>query len=232
MEIVKTVDNFKIIGNILKFEDRFDFYFLQIIQRKKDGNQVPSANNGFRTIKTYYIRSLEDFYHREEAIKDLCRSNNARAYINVTPRNATEIALAASKEYITLVEEGRADQGYRVYDRMCGKFSKKKTRDSWVIDIDFNDPVAIDCVENAICKSTSRNEVEPGVYDNIIAWVPTVSGLHLITCGFNIDMFKENLKTEYGNNKKQIQISYEEIMGIEIKKNNPTLLFFEKIRED
>ena len=46
------VNNFDLIRNLLKFEDKDDFYFLQIIQRKKDGNIVPEANNGYRTIKT------------------------------------------------------------------------------------------------------------------------------------------------------------------------------------
>ena len=52
-------DNFDKIGEILKFDGPNDFYFLQIIQRKKDGCDVSdSGNSGYRTIKSYYIVQL------------------------------------------------------------------------------------------------------------------------------------------------------------------------------
>lgn len=46
------VDNF---DQILEFNDPNEFYFLQIIQRKKDGCVTDTGNNGYRTVKTYYI---------------------------------------------------------------------------------------------------------------------------------------------------------------------------------
>ena len=53
------VDNFDQILDILEFNDPNEFYFLQIIQRKKDGCVTDTGNNGYRTIKTYYIFSKE-----------------------------------------------------------------------------------------------------------------------------------------------------------------------------
>ena len=41
-----TVDNFDLIEEFLKFESEDDFYFLQVIQRKKDGNETGRGNNG------------------------------------------------------------------------------------------------------------------------------------------------------------------------------------------
>lgn len=58
-----TVDNFDLIEEFLKFESEDDFYFLQVIQRKKDGNETGRGNNGARLIKAYYIHSIE---HLEE----------------------------------------------------------------------------------------------------------------------------------------------------------------------
>ena len=51
------VDNFKLIRDYLKFESEDDFYFLQIVQRKKDGPgpngiKVTGTNNKSRSIKT------------------------------------------------------------------------------------------------------------------------------------------------------------------------------------
>ena len=130
------VDNFTLIENLLKFEDKDDFYFCQIIQRKKDGNDVPSANNGYRTIKTYYLRSLEDFHRRKPAIMMLCEQNNARAYINLNVRSAKEVALEAAKAYIDLVREDRCHQGHRVYDHVCGVTPKMGVKKKWIVDVD------------------------------------------------------------------------------------------------
>ena len=50
-------NNFEQIRNILKFEDDY-FYFIQIIQRKKENPELGSSN---RVIRSYNISSLEKF---------------------------------------------------------------------------------------------------------------------------------------------------------------------------
>ena len=114
------VDNFDMIENILEFNSQDEFYFLQIIQRKKDGNITQIGNNGYRTIKTYYIFSKDQFLTKKEKIKELCLKNNARAYIHLNKRNAQEVALASIQQYAKLVSEGNSYQGYRVWDSACG----------------------------------------------------------------------------------------------------------------
>ena len=51
------VDNFALIRDFMKFDDPDQFYFLQILQRKKDGpglnGTVSGTNNKARSIKTY-----------------------------------------------------------------------------------------------------------------------------------------------------------------------------------
>lgn len=218
------VDNFDIIRGLLKFDDKDDFYFLQIIQRKKDGNQVPSANNGYRTIKTYYIRSIEDFERRKEAIIQLCEQNNARAYINLNVRNAKEVALTAAKAYIDLVREDRCEQGHRVYDHACGVTPKMGVKKKWIVDIDELTKQQVDIICEKICKCRSAyhwNAVND-TYDNIIAEIPTAHGVHIITRGFDVGRFREILEqtTSIALTKEQIK----EI--VTVKKDNPTLLYF------
>ena len=53
------IDNFDLISNILEWNNKDEFYFLQIIQRKKDGNETGRGNNGARLIKAYYIFNKE-----------------------------------------------------------------------------------------------------------------------------------------------------------------------------
>lgn len=222
-----TIDNFDIIRKLLKFDDKDDFYFLQIIQRKKDGNIVPSANNGYRTIKTYYIRSLEDFDRRKEAIVQLCEQNNARAYINLNVRNAKEVALVAAKAYIDLVREDRCSQGHRVYDHACGVTPKMGVKKKWIVDIDDLSSEDVETICNIICKCRSAYPIEnpdADMYDNIIARIPTAHGQHIITHGFDVGHFREILEQT-----TSIMLTKEQIKEIvTVKKDNPTLLYFEK----
>ena len=48
---------FEIIEKMLTFVDEGDFYFLQILQRKKDNPEIGSNS---RVIKTYYIKSVDE----------------------------------------------------------------------------------------------------------------------------------------------------------------------------
>lgn len=220
-----TVDNFDIIRGLLKFDDKDDFYFLQIIQRKKDGNQVPSANNGYRTIKTYYIRSLEDFDRRKEAIIQLCEQNNARAYINLNVRNAREVALTAAKAYIDLVREDRCSQGHRIYDHVCGVTPKMGVKKKWIVDVDDLSPEDVETICNIICKCRSayKSEYTDDFYENIIARIPTVHGHHIITHGFDVLKFRDILEQT-----TKISLTKEQIKEIaNVKRDNPTLLYFD-----
>lgn len=220
------VNNFDLIKTLLKFEDKDDFYFLQIIQRKKDGNKVPSANNGYRTIKTYYIRSLEDFDRRKEAIIQLCEQNNARAYINLNVRSAKEVALEAAKAYIDLVREDRCHQGHRVYDHVCGVTPKMGVKKKWIVDVDDLTPEQIDIVCEKICKCCSGRHYNAinDVYDNIITQIPTAHGVHIITHGFDVGRFREILEQT-----TSINLTKEQIKEITtVKKDNPTLLYYFK----
>ena len=219
-----TINNFDVIKNLLTFDDKDDFYFLQIIQRKKDGNIVPSAN-GYRTIKTYYIRSLEDFDRRKEAIIQLCKQNNARAYINLNVRNAREVALTAAKAYIDLVREDRCSQGHRIYDHACGVTPKMGVKKKWIVDIDDLSPEQVETICNIICKCRSEYHYNAinDVYDNIIARIPTAHGHHIITHSFNAKRFREILEQT-----TKISLTKDQIINItNVKKDNPTLLYFD-----
>ena len=57
-----TVNNFDIIRPMLTFENEGDCYYLQIIQRKKDGGTTKSAH----TIRDYYITSIDSFDEKKD----------------------------------------------------------------------------------------------------------------------------------------------------------------------
>lgn len=200
-------DNFDRIADILKFENENHFYFLQIIQRKKDGcNCDDSANNGYRTIKSYYIRSVEDLMRRKEKIVELCSANNARAYINLNRRDARKVSLAAAKTYIDLVAEDRCHQGFRVWDHACGITRDSTSQKYWIVDVDTKNNKeihdAVELIDN--CRSSNSPGLFGG-YDNVKFMLPTPNGTHLITTPFD---------------PRDLQGKYE------IKKDNPTVLYY------
>ena len=223
---MKKVDNFDVIKRLLKFEDKDDFYFLQIIQRKKDGNQIPSQNrnNGYRTIKSYYISSIEDLEKRREVIIQLCKQNHARAYINLNVRSAREVALEAIKNYSDLVKEGRSNQGFRVWDHVCGTSPKLGIKRKWIVDVDdlSSSEVRTVCEKINLCRSDFPMEWSEGImYDNVVCCIETAHGCHIITHGFDLKKFREILEqTALSLTKEQIR----EI--VDVKKDNPTLLYF------
>ena len=218
------VDNFELFKGLLKFEDKDDFYFCQIIQRKKDGNDVPSANNGYRTIKTYYIRSMEDYERRIPAIKQLCEQNNARAYINPNVRNARGILLTLIKESATLLEEDRCNQCFRLFDHCCGITPKRGVKKLWIVDVDSKSEDAVCDVTNAVNRCKSANKVDDEHYNNVVAVIPTLNGFHLITCGFDRTQLKDFLAQSLAGYKESTNLILD--ICASIKKDNPTLLYF------
>lgn len=204
---IKEVDNFDIIANMMEFNNRDEFYFLQIIQRKKDGNVVPSRNNGYRVIKTYYIYSKEQLMEKKDKIKELCLKNNARAYICVNRRNAQEVALQAIQDYVKLVSEGNAYQGSRVYDSACGRTRARSYKPLWIVDVDSKDREYLEKVKSLI------NECRGNQDNKIVMEIPTLNGVHLITTGFNTNQFAQYCVVR-------------ELGHIDVQKDNPTLLYY------
>lgn len=201
------VDNFDRIKEIMQFNNSDEFYFVQIIQRKKDGNMTQVGNNGYRTIKTYYIYSIEQLENKKDKIKELCLRNNARAYINVNKRNAKEVALEAIKRYATLIEENNSYQGYRVYDSACGSTKARGYKPYWTVDIDSKD---IEYMKQMIlfindCRGAETNKIK--------YVIPTPHGYHLVTIGFDVTQFLQKL-------------AIHQFDPIDIQKDNPTLLYY------
>lgn len=202
-----TVDNFNLIRPHLLFNNKNEFYFIQIIQRKKDGNEGLHVRNGYRLIKSYYIYSVDDFNKLENRIKELCRSNNARAYINMNVRNAQEVSLECIKRYTDLVLNNNSFMGNNVWDSVCGSSRARGYKALWVVDVDEPDNInqVIDIIKSC------RHNPEFTIYQ-----IPTVHGFHLVCNGFDSNQFNNKIKSSNLNN-------------IDIHKNNPTLLYYEYI---
>lgn len=204
---IQEVDNFDLIANAMEFNNRDEFYFLQIIQRKKDGNVTQVMNNGYRTIKTYYIYSKDQLMKKRDKIKELCVRNNARAYICINRRSAREVALQAIQDYAKLVSENNSYQGYRVYDSACGRTRARSYKALWIVDVDSKDGEHLERVRTLINRCRGNHD------NKIVMEIPTLHGVHLITTGFDTKQFSQ-------------YCAEEKINRPDVQKDNPTLLYY------
>ncbi len=198
------IDNFKQISSLLKFDNENQFYFLQIIQRKKDFKEEDTitylgTNNNNRLIKAYYIYSLEQLERYKSEIIALCTLFKARAGISLNRRDSRVISLEMMKLLADNIKNNHFNQLSKLYNTVCGQYHQEKDK-TWIIDIDTKDTNFIDEVTLAI------STLEP-IGLKQIAIIPSKSGYHLITRSFNSQKFSQMYPK------------------IEIHKNNPTNLY-------
>ncbi len=195
------LNNFDRIKPMLKFKEGF-FYFVQILQRKKDHykGQVNGANNNSRLIKAYYIDNAEylDFVRPE--IIQLCSVFNARAGINLNRRSYEMMAYQHLKKITDQILNKDFVNASRAYNSACGKFANE-TDKVWIIDIDEADrQMAISTMADVL------HDCQP-IGDKYIGHIPSKSGIHFLARPFNVQMFKEKYP------------------DLDIHKNNPTNLY-------
>lgn len=197
-------DNYSVIRGLLEFRSKDDFYFLQIIQRKKDakeGVKVNGTNNNSRLIKAYYISNLEYFDFIEGEVKELCKLFNARAGINLNRRSYEKTSLQTLKLLTDNIINKNFDKIYKVYDSASGKFSHDNNK-KWIVDVDEEEMGLVGDIKSYI-NSLQPKEVE----DKILIEIPSRTGVHLITSSFNLADFKKKYPS------------------IDVQKNNPTNLY-------
>lgn len=199
-----SIDNFDLILNNLSFNNKDEFYFVQIIQRKKDGNE--GLHGRHRLIQSYYIYSRQELIDLKDRIIELCKNNNARAYINPNVRNAKEVALECIKKYSDLILNDSSFMGNNIWDSSCGSTRARGYKALWIVDIDNLDQ--LDKIQETINLCQGQPE------DKIKYVVPTVHGCHLVTYGFNREEFNDRLR--------QLGVDY-----VDIHKDNHTLLYYD-----
>lgn len=211
---MEKVDNFEKIRELLEFRSKDDFYFLQILQRKKDhktsGMKVNGANNNSRLVKAYYIHSLEYFDFIKPEVIELCELFNARAGINLNRRSYEKMALQHLRKVTDQIINEEYTKACKAYPSVVGAYNND-TDKKWIIDIDNNlwtEEDVRDLVEKEL------NNITP-VGDKFIIALPSKNGWHAIVKLFNVSEARAGLKA-YGLYDGQDDC---------IAKNNPTNLY-------
>ena len=183
------IDNFEQIRSMLKFEDDY-FYFIQIIQRKKEHPEV-GANN--RIIRSYMISNEEKLDKNGPEIVQMCEMFNARAYIHLNRRKWSKVALECLRHNAELIANGQ-HEGIKssletIIGRNNGESNETKT---WIIDVDMNDLEVVNQIERII------NIMEPidRTVTKLMYTIPTKNGYHMITKPFNRAEFNKYMQLQ------------------------------------
>ena len=209
------VDNFELIKPLLSFDKHGDFYFLQILQRKKDGCNVPnSSDNQRRLVKDYHITSTEKLDSLRDEIIASCNETGARAYIRLNKRNYRTVSMAFAEETLMKARTNQEfGNTFNEINSVIGRYPEPgKGNKTWIVDIDNTN------VDSKIVKDIKDiivNYCQPFDVEKIVAVIPTKSGVHLITRPFNQETFYRMFS--------QLKLSNEN--EVDIKKDNPTVLY-------
>ena len=198
-----TIDNFNIVAPWFdNLSDQGDFFFVQVMQRNKEKNNVSSS--GY-VIKDYHFFDKETFLSKKEEITTLCKTFNARAYFWVNPRNCKEVQYEIIREALEAIELG-THKLFKCVSRALGRKRCNKYKSKWILDFDTKDWSLINKYLDLVRKC------RPNV-NKILYYVPTVNGIHVITLGFDLEQFKQEL-------------AIAKLDNIDIHKDNPTILYY------
>lgn len=197
------VNNFEIIKSFLDFSNPDTYYFLQLLQRRKDN---PDLNKDMHIIDDIFIYNMEQYERMESEIIATCKLHNARAYFRLNKRSLKKSAMQLLKKVTTMIIDENYKSVKNAYSSVSGEFSSDEDK-KWIVDID---DVNLDGGfgynhESMLC--TLRNlQIETG-REPMLTVIKTKSGAHIITRPFNVNEFKKL----YPN--------------IDIHKDNPTILY-------
>jgi hypothetical protein len=197
------INNFTIIKKYLDFSNLETYYFLQIIQRRKDN---PDLGKDMRIIDDIFIYSLEQFERMEDEVITKCITNNARAYFRLNKRSLKKSAMQLLKKVTTMIIDENYKSVKNAYSSVSGEFHNDEDK-KWIVDIDnvvYDGNFGYNH-ESMLMKLKSL-QIETG-REPLLNLIQTKNGVHIITRPFNVNEFKKVYPT------------------IDIHKDNPTLLF-------
>lgn len=201
---MKAIDNFSVIRKILRFPTEESFYFLQVLKRRKDN---PDLEKDMIHLADFYIYSLEDYDRLMDRVINLCQSENARAYLRLNVRDSKKTAMMTLKKIVDYISTENYKAVKKAYASCTGEYHSDPDK-TWIVDIDN---VSIDSFNHSeeqikIRQLITDLQIEAGK-EPMMQFIPTRSGVHIITRPFNLQKFKS------------------EFPDIDTHKDNPTILF-------
>lgn len=138
------------------------FIYTEMLDRGKR-----KGNNGHRLVKTFYHRSVEEFWDQWPTIQKLCDMSKVRACTRLAPRSYAKVG----REFTRMVVEASLTANWAgmksLYNRACGIVSPNTKL--WLFDID----------EVNEFSERLRGQLETD--GHLVAVIPSKKGQHFIT---------------------------------------------------
>lgn len=224
-------DNFELLKKYVSLPDdnkhgnNDKYYVVEIMRRGKDNPDLPAANYHF---KNYYIYSMKDFNTFESEIKTICDELRMRAYFSVNHKSIKQVMLDTLAETARRVAVHDYKRPYAIFESCSGTYVSASDK-KYVIDLDDIKDNAnkygltvdeyLDKVKEIVNSCMNRKrmvEGEEGKYDNYILTVPTRTGSHIVTYGFNREEFVKKFRQTFPET---------DFIKEDIKENHLTLLY-------
>lgn len=190
------IDNSAIIATFCPATNNGDtFIYTEMLDRSKR-----KGNNGQRLLKTFYHRSVEEFWEQWPTIRKLCDIAGVRACTRLSPRSYRKVGATFTK---LVVEAALTDNfaGMKsLYNRACGITAPNEKL--WLWDVDE---------VNEEANTLYRELREIGVF---VAKVPSRRAWHLITRPFDVR-----------NIGRQMPDDGYVLPNVQLHKDNPTNLY-------
>lgn len=193
-----SINNASLIKSFLSF-DKDDFYFLQIIKRRKDN---PDMELGSVTLKSYYIHSFKEYDKLIPIVIRQCDFENARAYFRLNKRNYKNLGLKMVNRSLVYIASNNYAPLRNVFDTVAGECPSDPIK-KWVIDVDSDvvgTPVKLQhdsmiymesgAAELVRIRSLAISLQNKTKNEPMAELIPTKNGVHLITRPFNLAEFK------------------------------------------
>lgn len=248
------VDNFDKIREYMERQSfdwkEGDCYYVQLLRRSSDdpmidGQKDPKyhGNMHSRSIKDYFVKSIDHLNKLEDNIKLLCKTFNVRAYIRLNKRNYKQIAMQMMKQIAEQAASGDSfSSPFRVVSSAAGLSNCAGKNKTWLIDVDKEYLKYENEIINAVLKcepykskidervqswcelhdevdaieiSKWKTAISETIIDRDFSVFPTKSGEHIICKPFNTQQFVELWN---GSVMRDLKL-------IDIHKDNPTILY-------
>lgn len=170
------VDNFELIASQLKFDCDDDFYFMQLIQRRKEN---PEMTTNSRALKNYIIKSSDYLLSKKNEIITFSKHFNARATIRLNRRSFKQCAFQTLRLLADELSQERFPECDKLYAKVMGSFHADPVK-KWLLDLDGipSDSILIPEIEAFI-------ETLQPVGPKKVVIIPSRTGSHMITTPFD-----------------------------------------------
>lgn len=192
------VDNTEQIRGLLNFEDPNDFYFVQIIQRRKEN---PEMKVGNKVIRDFTISNLKYYDRKVPEMIKMADFYHARVCIRLNRRNFKKVALKMITDVANKIESEQYKSIDSSFSSAAGKYASE-TDKSWILDIDEENlrPGLMSEIKKYIENARPFGNKQKTI-------IPSKTGYHMIVKPFDSREFSKLYP------------------DIEIKKDSPTNLY-------